>query len=314
MPVNGQPLLLDPTPHSVKQARRWVSDVLAGLGRADLVVSAELGVSELVTNAILHADPPIVVRVRGTRDHPRVEVHDHSRHPPEINAAMTDDDNLLSTTGRGLGIVALYSASWGSDVAADGKTVWFEPSAEAAPSKVAPGDAFDFTEFVEQIVASTPAPAELIPIHLLNMPAQVFAVARIRHGELRREVRLLAMAHGKEYPIATELSGLFVKAEQERRRSQGVDRLDEAIAAGVDRIDLAYQVPISAPDTMSRLLEMLEKADEFCRDQKLLTLAASPQQSALQQWYLGEFTRQAAGEEPVPWPGGLAVEDDTAAW
>ncbi|HZJ07052.1 MAG TPA: ATP-binding protein [Nocardioidaceae bacterium] len=309
-----QALLLDPAPHSVKRARHWVSDVLAGIGRDDLVDSAELGVSELVTNAILHADPPIVVRVRGTQDHPRVEVYDHSRHPPEINADMTEDDNLLSTIGRGLGIVALYSATWGSDVAADGKTVWFEPSSEAETGRAAPGDAFDFSEFVEQIVASTPPPAQLITIRLRNMPAQVFAIARIRHAELRREVRLLAMAHGNEYPIATELSDLFVQAEKERRRSHGVERLDEAIAAGVDRIDLDYQVPVSAPETMTRLLEMLERADEFCRDQKLLTLAASPQQSALQRWYLGEFTRQAAGEEPVPWPGSLTVEDDSAAW
>ncbi len=54
---------------------------------------------------------------------------------------------------------------------------------------------------------------------------------------------------------------------------------------------------------------MLQQADEFCRDQKLLTLAASPQQVALQEWYLGEFARQAAGQEPAPWPGSMTVED-----
>ena len=48
------------------------------LGRDDLADAAQLGVSELVTNAILHADPPIAVRLGGTRSHPRVEVHDSS--------------------------------------------------------------------------------------------------------------------------------------------------------------------------------------------------------------------------------------------
>ena len=78
MPLNREPLPLEPDPKSVKRAREWVGDVLERLGRDDLVDAAELGVSELVTNAILHADPPITVRVRGTRNHPRVEVRERT--------------------------------------------------------------------------------------------------------------------------------------------------------------------------------------------------------------------------------------------
>ena len=48
----------------------------------DLVECAEFGVSELVTNAVLHGTPPIKVRVRGTWEHPRVEVIDGSTEPP----------------------------------------------------------------------------------------------------------------------------------------------------------------------------------------------------------------------------------------
>ncbi len=313
MPLNKEPLVLEPDPASVQRARRWVSEALTVLGRGDLVDSAELGVSELVTNAILHAAPPIAVRVRGTRAHPRVEVQDHSQHPPKINTEMTDDEHLLSTIGRGLGIVALYSATWGSDVAVDGKTVWFEPSSDESNPGPLAGEVFDFAQYVERRVASSP-PAQLIRVRLLNMPVQVFARFRVRYAELRRELRLLAISHGQEYPVAIELSDLFVQVEQERRQSRGVVRIDEAIAAGRDHVDLEYLVPSSAPHTMSRMLEMLQKADEFCRDQKLLTLASSPQQIALQEWYLGEFARQASGQEPTPWPGSLAVEDDVASW
>jgi len=306
---NKEPLDLEPAPASVQRARRWVSEALTVLGRGDLVDSAELGVSELVTNAILHAAPPIAVRVRGTKAHPRVEVQDHSQHPPEINSEMTEDDHLLSTIGRGLGIVALYSATWGSEIAADGKTVWFEPCADEGTAGGLPGEVFDFAQLVERRLASAPPPAQLIRVRLLNMPVQVFAGFRVRYAELRRELALLAMAHGQEYPVATELSDLFVQVEQERRQSQGVGEIGDAIAAGRERVDLEYLVPSSAPETMSRMLEMLQQADEFCRDQKLLTLAASPQQVALQEWYLGEFARQAAGQEPTPWPGSLTVED-----
>jgi hypothetical protein len=60
---------------------------------------------------------------------------------------------------------------------------------------------------------------------------------------------------------------------------------------------------------MMRLRELLEQIDVFCREQRLLTLAPSPQQLELRTWYLGEFGRQGAGERPRPWPGGYAIEE-----
>ena len=66
MPLNLKALPLEPDPESVKEARAWVREVLERLDREDIVETAELGVSELVTNAILHGSPPITVRVRGT--------------------------------------------------------------------------------------------------------------------------------------------------------------------------------------------------------------------------------------------------------
>src|SRR5215210_308337 len=103
---------LDPEPRSVREARAWVVGELTSLGRGDLVDAARLGVSELVTNAILHATPPISVRLGGTRVHPRVEVHDSSTAPPSVRD-MTDDARLLATIGRGLSIVSTYSRTWG---------------------------------------------------------------------------------------------------------------------------------------------------------------------------------------------------------
>lgn len=309
MPLSHRSLPLTPDPESVKQARLWVGDVLARLGRHDLVDAAQLGVSELVTNAILHADPPIIVRMRGTRAHPRVEVRDNSKHPPEVNFEMTDEDNLLSTIGRGLGIVALYSSTWGSELVADGKTVWFEPHTELRSDGDLSGQVFDFDEIVEERVAQAEKPDELITVRLLDMPVQLFAWFRTRYGELARELRLLALVHGDDYPVATELSELFLQVEQERRQAHGVSELDQAIADNVDRVDLEYHVPSTSPASMARLLDLLEKADDFCRDQSLLALAASPQQLALQRWYFGEFSRQAAGKPPTRWSGGFVVED-----
>ena len=309
MPLNKEPLPLSSDPQSAKAARVWVGDVLEKLGRVDLIGAAELGVSELVTNAILHADPPITVRVRGTRDHPRVEVHDHSTSAPEVNVEMAEDDHLLSTIGRGLGIVALYSTTWGSDVSADGKTVWFEPAATPRTDGHLAGSVFDFSEIVAQRVAASGEPEERVRVQLLGMPVRLFAQFRSRYDQLRRELLLLSLGHGADYPVAGELAELTMQVEQERRQSTGGDALTAAINDGLEQTDLDYLVPASAPASMGRLLELLERADAFCRDQRLLALAASPEQLALQRWYLGEFVRQGAGGEPVPWPGGPAVED-----
>ena len=148
MPLSRKPLTLDPEPRSVREARTWVGEILDSLGRDDLSYSAQLAVSELVTNAVLHASPPITVSVRGTREHPRVEVHDHSELPPQINKHITDEDFLMSTVGRGIGIVACYSSNWGADLSGPGKTVWFEPTVDPDLEQGVAGDLFDLSEVV----------------------------------------------------------------------------------------------------------------------------------------------------------------------
>lgn len=308
MPLNRKALPLEADPQAVQRARRWVKDIFQRLERDDLLDAAELGVSELVTNAILHAEPPITVRVRGTRDHPRVEVRDRSPRPPEVNVEMADEENLLSTIGRGLGIVAVYSQTWGSEITDEGKTVWFEPTAQIRTDGDLSGEVFDFTEVVESKIASTEPPEEMITVRLLDMPVRVFAHFRNRYSELRRELRLLALAHGNDYPVAKELSELFLQVEAERRVAKGVDALDQAIEEGRERVDLEYRVPPSAPESMGKLLSMLEEADRFCREQRLLVIAATTQQLELQRWYLGEFQRQARGEPPIPWQGSFVVD------
>ncbi len=334
-------LLLTPEPQSVRRARLWVVGELNDLGRHDLVDAAELGVSELVTNAILHADPPITVRLGGTVHHPRVEVHDNSRRPPAVNSDMAEDDKLLRTVGRGLGIVALYSTSWGADVSSAGKVVWFEPALEpsfdlgedlagdldaeltqgltqehAQEHAGGPsgdrgdlaGDVFDLDRAVDALMSQADPPEELISVRLVGMPAQLFGGFRIWYAEIRRELRLLAFAHGAEYPVAAELAQLTLQVEQERRMSHGIDRLDTAIETGLDRVDLDYLVPPSAPATMAHLADLLDRVDVFCREHRLLTMAATPEQVRLRRWYTQQFTRQSAGLEPQPWPGSSDAE------
>jgi anti-sigma regulatory factor (Ser/Thr protein kinase) len=299
-------------PQAVRQARRWVADELTTRGREDLLDAARLGISELVTNAILHAAPPISVRIGGTTQHPRVEVHDGSSEVPAPRE-LTDDARLLATFGRGISIVATYATSWGAVTSGRGKVVWFEPAPESwTPNGDEPvtGEITDLTDPDGRRGGDAgDATVERVPVRLLRMPVRVFAHYRLWYEELRRELRLLALSHGEEYPLARKLSALTVQVELERRQARGLESLAAANAAGEDVVDLAYEVPATAPATMARLDRVLDEADAFCRKHDLLTGAAGPQLVALRTWYLGEFVRQGRGEEPVPWSGGLAVEE-----
>lgn len=309
MPLNLEALPLEPDPASVRKARAWVREVLSRLQREDIVGPAELGVSELVTNAILHGTPPITVRVRGTRDHPRVEIRDSSVRPPSVNVEMTDEENLLATFGRGLGLVALHSAAWGADLTPDGKVVWFEPSDQPPPQDELGGEVFDLDQTVHERLKASGLPDNPIRVRIVDVPVELYLRFRRRYYELGRELRLLALAHGTTYPVATELSEVFLQVEKERRLTRGIPQAEKELASGKEKVTFDLQVPESTPATMTRLMEILERADRFCREQRLLVLAATPLEQRLQRWYLGEFARQAAGEEPLPWTGPVSVEE-----
>ncbi|CAN5316724.1 hypothetical protein BH18ACT9_BH18ACT9_01310 [soil metagenome] len=301
-------LLLDSEPRSVRRARAWVVEAFHGLGREDLIDAAELGVSELVTNAILHAAPPITVRVLGSARHPRVEVQDGSVVPPSVNAAMAEDEHLLRTLGRGLGLLALCSAAWGADVSPAGKVIWFEPADEPHPMGQTRGSIYDLRDVVKSRLAAAPNPRDLLRVQLIGMPVGLFADFRNWYAEIRRELRLVGLAHPGDYPVATAMSELTLQVEAERAQSLGIGDLDAAIAAKQERVDLDYFVVASTPQTMRRMDELLDRVDAFCVEHQLLATPAAPQLVRLRRWYMGEFVRQAAGATPTPWPGTYAAD------
>jgi anti-sigma regulatory factor (Ser/Thr protein kinase) len=108
-------------PASAGKARRFVRSALAAVGPPELGEVAELLVSELVSNAILHAGTDLEVVVRVMPDRVSVEVHD--RGP---GSATRRHYSSTSGTGRGLVLVDELSREWGTVVTANGKFVWFE--------------------------------------------------------------------------------------------------------------------------------------------------------------------------------------------
>ena len=81
----------------------------------------------------------------------------------------------------------------------------------------------------------------------------------------------------------------------------------EAIQAGRSHADIAVMAPLDVADRFSRLLELYDLADAFCRNERMLTLARSAEQVEFQNWLFGEFVRQGRGADPLGWPSSHAT-------
>jgi anti-sigma regulatory factor (Ser/Thr protein kinase) len=110
--------------HGVRDTRRWLRAVLTDWGWADAVENAELMVSEIVTNALIHADSAVAISLREREDHIHVEVEDWDVSPP-IPSGLSAEEGESETreTGRGLLIVAALG-DWGVYRRPHGKAVW----------------------------------------------------------------------------------------------------------------------------------------------------------------------------------------------
>ncbi|MEV5953130.1 SpoIIE family protein phosphatase [Streptomyces sp. NPDC051987] len=107
-------------PARVADARARVLAVLEAWHLTDVAFTAELVVSELVTNAIRYGQPPVRLRlIRGATL--ICEVSDASGAAPHLRRARTSDEG-----GRGLLLVAQLAARWGTRHQPGGKTIWAE--------------------------------------------------------------------------------------------------------------------------------------------------------------------------------------------
>ncbi|MFI6287821.1 SpoIIE family protein phosphatase [Streptomyces sp. NPDC051018] len=109
-------------PAAVAAARTHATDQLAAWGLDEFAFTAELVVSELVTNAIRYGRPPIQLRL--IHDRALIcEVSDASYTSPHLRRARVFDEG-----GRGLLLVAQLTERWGTRYTQSGKTIWGDVS------------------------------------------------------------------------------------------------------------------------------------------------------------------------------------------
>jgi anti-sigma regulatory factor (Ser/Thr protein kinase) len=107
-------------PSAARDARRWVCARLVELRLEPLADAVELLTSEVVTNALIHAGTPMVLRLRPQGAGVEVEVEDGSSLPPARRHYSS-----TATTGRGVEVLDSLADEWGWRADPVGKTVWF---------------------------------------------------------------------------------------------------------------------------------------------------------------------------------------------
>jgi anti-sigma regulatory factor (Ser/Thr protein kinase) len=102
-------------------ARRFVFETLHDWRHQRVVADAELIVSELATNSVIHGHSNFTVAIAASDNVVRISVIDNSSVLPKPCQPL-----LNATGGRGLQIVNALAARWSAESRPHGKVVWAE--------------------------------------------------------------------------------------------------------------------------------------------------------------------------------------------
>jgi len=291
-------LEVDAQPEAVPSARRFAAVALAGLGSAEVVDAAELVVTELLTNALLHGAAPVrlLVTIAVPGEAARIEVHDGSRILPVRTLGGVE-----GMTGRGLALVDAVAADWGVDPTEEGKRIWAELTPESVRG-AEPGDVD-----LDLLLASFPDVDDAggptaYTVSLGDVSTDLLLAAKAHVDSVVRELTLTAVGAetGVTAAVPAALSTLLHDVVNEFAEArQGIKR--QALAAnarGERRTRLTLTLPPEAADAGVRYLAALEEADAYGRASRLLTLAAPPQHQAFRSWYVTSLVQglRAAAE------------------
>jgi len=287
VPMAGQQrhVTLPPAPESARQARRFVSDVIAAVGAEEFLDTATLLTSELVTNGIVHAHTELQVVVEATSHWVRVEVIDGN---PMLPTRRSYDEG--AQTGRGLEMVELLAADFGMEpLENDGKRVWFRLGSS-------PGDLRGHDP------AGDPRGATVV-VHLRHLPVVLYAAWQEHADAILREAMLVALDQADG-----ELPEEFALASQAL----------SALAAGTTdvfgradlphHLDLDVMLPREAVPNFPVLRDVLRRCSEMSTEGLLLVPPSLPEIQAVRRWVCDEIGRQGQDLAARPWTD-IAVED-----
>ncbi|MBA3653344.1 MAG: PAS domain S-box protein [Actinobacteria bacterium] len=299
---------LGPDLESPAMARRWVRETLAAANREAWIDTAELLVSEVVTNAALHAHTSIELWLGVYEDRVWVEVRDFNPVVP-----VRRDYDLEATTGRGLGLVSRLARSCGvHGLGEHGKVVWFcvaeDPTELSADELIASWD-------IDELLDGVTEAHDVTLVELGSLPATLWLSAQQHHDAMVREFVLYHAGHS-EMPLdiasadaARSLVSTAVREALEEAHAAG--KTEPALPDGhpsplpwVPRqLDLRIAVPLDAASLFATLQDVLDAAERLAVEEKLLIRPGLPEIIAVRDWACEEVISQLAGSTPAAWPG-----------
>ncbi|HET9690175.1 MAG TPA: ATP-binding protein [Acidimicrobiales bacterium] len=263
-------LALGPAPVSPGIARRAVAQALRSVGASDdLVDTTSLLVSEVVTNAVLHAGTAVRLRCAVDTFGARIEVADESSVVPS-SGVKTEQ----AATGRGMSMVETLATESGVRCVDGGKVVWF---------------------VVGERVRALPDDGAMVEatytVRFLDVPVGL-ALAGLSYGEaVLREVALLALGgagEGRWQPPRFNLGPLLARLQAAAESSE--------VSATFDT-----QFPVEARDLCLERLALVEEGHQLAREGKLLAAAAVPEVIDCRRWIYRQIHAQADGAAPERW-------------
>ena len=306
--LHEETVVLEPRAISARLARAFLTRLLTAADRERWLESAQLAVSEIVTNGVLHAHTTIELTARVGVDELRVEVLDANPQLPVQRSAEG------ATTGRGMQLVAAVVSECGvQPVAPSGKVVWFvirdaveEPSIDDLLA------AWDVDDLLEAPPPAEPEARLVLP----GFPPTLWLAAREHHVALLREYVLYTAEHADAEPVD------FAAADEARMwvANAALRAIDEARAAGLARrplpsghpsplpevprvIDLEVTLPRNGQGALLALQDALDGGERLAKADRLLIRPGLPEIIAVRDWVCDTLIAQLAGVDPTPWPG-----------
>jgi hypothetical protein len=143
---------------------------------------------------------------------------------------------------------------------------------------------------------------------LRDFPLRVWARSRQHSDEIQREFMLMLEGERSgqtslDVPQALVDLANMVTTQFGPLLDQLYAAREQALAEGRDRMDSEVALVAGTPELLSRVREVMDAVDEYCRSGDLLALERDETERALLDWTLAELVAQYEGREPTAWPG-----------
>jgi anti-sigma regulatory factor (Ser/Thr protein kinase) len=106
---------------ALSATRQFVAETLESWNLHHYLEDASIVVSELATNAVIHAHSDFTVSLSSNGGSLRVSVRDSSHVVPVLRSPLP-----TTVSGRGLVLVTAIATRWGTQLVDDGKLIWAE--------------------------------------------------------------------------------------------------------------------------------------------------------------------------------------------